>query len=282
LGFRGASLRPVDGLPLIRDADLGVHVTGRSATVKLARGTAEISPGRRLVLSNAVFELPDMNQRSPPAKVRFRLDGPVPAAAELLASEKLRDMSGSPFDPLTSRGTVSAQVMIALPLAREVPRGSVNFNVNLDLNNFSAEKMLLGQKVEAALLKIAATNQAYQIVGDVKICGTPAKLEYRKVSAEADAEVRIQTTLDEAARPTFGFDLGSAVTGLIPVKVSGRAAASDKDSKFTIEADLTAAKIDNLLPGWIKPAGRPVRATFSLLKQDQITRFEDVYVDGSG
>jgi len=285
IGLKNASLRPVDGLPLIRDADVTVHVTGRTATVKLGRGTAEISPGRRLALSNAIFELPDMNQKAPPAKVRFRLDGPVPAAAELLASEKLRDFSGSPFDPLASRGTIAAQVSLMLPLAHEVPKGSVNFNVNLDLSNFSADKMLLGQKVEAVLLKIAATNQAYQIAGDVKIGGTPARLEYRKAAGEPDAEVRIAATLDDAARAKFGFDLGSAVTGQVPVKVSGRTAAAatnDKDNKFTVEADLTAAKIDNLLPGWVKPPGRPMRATFTLVKQDQITRFDEIYVDGSG
>jgi hypothetical protein len=45
---------------------------------------------------------------------------------------------------------------------------------------------------------------------------------------------------------------------------------------------MTAAKIDNLLPGWVKPAGRPVRATFSLVNREQSTRFEDIYVDGSG
>ena len=38
----------------------------------------------------------------PPARVRFRLDGPVPAAAELLALDRLRDFSGAPFDPAST------------------------------------------------------------------------------------------------------------------------------------------------------------------------------------
>ena len=65
-----------------------------------------------------------------------------------------------------------------------MPKASVNYNINLDLTNFSAERMLLGQKVEAALLRIAATNQAYQIKGDVKINGTMAQLEYRRAPGE--------------------------------------------------------------------------------------------------
>ncbi len=282
LAISGAVLRPVDGLPLIRNADLTARVTGRTATVTLGRGNAEVSPGRRLVVSNAVFELPDMHQAAPPARVRFRLEGPVAAAAELLANEKLRNFSGPLFDPATSRGTVAAQITLMLPLVRDVPKGSVNFNVNLDLINFSAERMLLGQKVEAALLRIAATNQSYQIKGDVRINGTPAQLEYRRAAGEAEAEVRLQATLDEAARARFGFELGGAVSGPVPMRLSGRVAANERDSKFTIEADLTAAKIDNLLPGWIKLPGRPIRATFVLVNREQSKRFEDIFVDGSG
>ena len=33
-----------------------------------------------------------------PARVHFKLDGPVPAAAELVAMDRLRDASGVPFD----------------------------------------------------------------------------------------------------------------------------------------------------------------------------------------
>ena len=82
--------------------------------------------------------------------------------------------------------------------------------------------------------------------------------------------MRIQATLDEAARARLGFELGGAVSGPIPIKLGGRVAANERDSKFTVEADMTAAKIDNLLPGWVKPAGRPVRATFSLVNREQI------------
>ena len=283
VAISGGTMRPVDGLPLITGADVTAHVTGRTATVKLGKGNAEISPGRRLIASNAVFEIPEMHLPAPPARVRFRLDGPMAATAELLQLEKLRDFSGGTFlDPATSRGTVSAQIALNLPLAREVPKASVNYNINLDLMNFSAERMLLGQKVESALLKVAATNQNYQVKGDIKINGTMAQLEYRRAAGETEPEIRLQATLDEAARSRLGFELGGAVSGLIPVKLGGRITANERDNKFTVEADLTAAKIDNLLPGWVKPSGRPVRATFTLVTRDQTTRFEDLFVDGSG
>ena len=206
---KGATIRPVDGLPPIRDADVGLRITGRTATLTVGRGNVEVSPGRRLVLTNGVFEVPDTFPKGPPARVRFRVEGSVPAVAELLAMERLRDASGTPVDPSASRGNVAANVVVGLPLKRDLPRGATTYTINADITNFSAERMMMGQKVEAATLRVIANAQGYHIRGDVKINGTPAALDYRKPRAEGDAEVRIQATLDEAARARLGFEVGS-------------------------------------------------------------------------
>ena len=41
-------------------------------------------------------------------------------------------------------------------------------------------------------------------------------------------------------------------------------------------------KIDNLLPGWVKPPGRPARVAFTLVKEKTGTRFDDLLIDGQG
>ena len=276
-----AVLQPVDSLPPIRDAELTTRITGRSATVSVSRGTIELPSGRKLTLSNGVFEIPDHFPQSPPARARFRIDGPVQAAAEFLALDRLRDISGSPVDPATSRGNVSGQVTLGLPIAKDPPPGATSYTVNLDLSNFGADKMMLGQKLEAQTLRVTANNQGYQIKGDVRINGTPAQLDYRKTNSEAEADVRIQATLDDAARARFGFDTNGMMSGPVAVKLSGRMTA-DKESRLAIEADLTSASVDNLLPGWVKPAGKPARASFNLVSKAQSARFEDLVLDGSG
>ena len=279
----GCLIRPVEGLPALRDADLSVHIVGRDAIVALGKATADLPSGRKLTMSSGVFEVPDTVLHAPPARVRFKLDGPAPAAVELLRMDRLRDVSDVPFVASTIHGTMSAQVTLGMPLKADLPPGSINYAITLDAANFSAERMIMGQKVEAAALKVSATPQGFQLKGDVKIGGTPASLEYRKLRNDSEAEVHIQGMLDEAARNNLGLDPGDAISGAIPIRLAGRiATTSDREGRFTVEADLTPAQIDGLLPGWVKPSGKPARATFTLATKPQSIRIEDLLIEGAG
>ena len=276
-------IAPVDGLPELHDADLNIHIVGRDAVISVNRAIADMQGGRKLVLSNGQFEVPDTAPHAPPAKVKFKLDGPVQAAAELLATERLRDASGVPFDPATTRGTMSAQVQLGMPLRSDLPPGSTQYQVSVDATNFSADKLIMGQRVDAAALKVSATNQGFSLKGDVKIGGTPASLDYRKARGDADADVSLTGMLDENARNNFGIDPSNSIGGSIPIRLTGRVGnGPDRDGRFAIEADLTPAQITGYLPGWVKPAGKPTRATFTLTTKPQSTRIDDLVIEGAG
>jgi hypothetical protein len=168
-----------------------------------------------------------------------------------------------------------------LPIMKDPPKSALNYNIALDVSNFGADKMMMGQKVEAQALKVSATPQGMQIKGDVRINGVPAALDYRKARNELETDVRVALVLDDAARAKLGFDTSHTLTGPVPVKLAGRLSA-DKESRIGVEADLTQARIENLMPGWVKPSGKPNRATFTVVSKDKTTRFEDVVIDGSG
>jgi hypothetical protein len=276
-----ATIRPVDGLPAIRDADLTTRIKGRNVVVNVGRGIVELESGRKLTVSNGVFEIPDTDPKSPPARARLKVEGPVAAAAELVALERLREASGAPLDPATSRGNVVGQISVGLPIMKDPPKSALSYNIALDVSNFGADKMMMGQKVEAQTLKVSANPQGMQIKGDVRINGVPAALDYRKARNEPETDVRVALVLDDAARTRLGFDTGHTLTGPVPVKLAGRL-STEKESRILIEADLTQARIENLMPGWVKPSGRPNRATFTVVSKDKTTRFEDVVIDGSG
>jgi len=276
-------IKPVQGLPALHDADLTVHIVGRNAQIALGKAAADLPSGRRLAMSSGLFEVPDTGPHEPPAHVHFKLDGPVPAAAELLATDRLRDASGVPFDAAAVHGTMSALVALAMPLKPDLPPGSTNYAINVDATNFSAEKMIMGQKVEAAALKVSANNQGFALKGDVKIGGAPANLEYRKLRTDAEADIHIQGMLDETVRNNLGLDPSNSISGAIPVEVTGRVGtSSDRDGRFAVAADLTPAQIDGFLPGWVKQSGKPARATFTLTTKPQSIRIDDLLIEGAG
>jgi hypothetical protein len=277
----GVTLRPVDTLPSVRDADLKAHVTGRTATVTIGQGAVDTPAGRKLNISDFVFEVPDMAPKPSPARIKFRIDGPVPAVAEILASDRLSEFSGTLIDPNSSKGTVSAVVTLGLPIKRELTKADTTYAITADLGGFAADRLVMNQKLEADKLKVVANNQGYQVKGDVKINGQTAALDYRKPN-DGDADIKLQATLDDTSRARLGFDLGPAVSGAIPIKLIGKIGAPDRDSRMGIEADLTSLKLDNILPGWVKLPGKSSRAVFNVVQKPQSTRLEDIVIDGGG
>ncbi|MEA2865074.1 MAG: hypothetical protein QOC84_3030 [Bradyrhizobium sp.] len=275
----GVTLHPVDDMPSVRDADLKAHVTGRTATVTIGQAVSDTPAGRKLNISDFVFEVPDMAPKPAPARVKFRIDGPVPAAAEILASDRLSEFSGTLIDPNSSKGTVSALVTLALPIKRALTKADTTYSITADLGGFAADRLVMNQKLEANALKIVANNGGFQVRGDVKINGQSAVLDYRKPN-EGDADIKLQATLDDASRARLGLDLGPAVSGALPIKVSGK--IGGPDSRVGIDADLTSLKLDNILPGWVKLPGKSSRAVFNVVQKPQSTRFEDVVIDGGG
>jgi hypothetical protein len=265
----------------VRDADLKAKVTGRTVLVTIGQGIADTPAGRKINFTDFAFEVPDMAPKPSPSKVRVRVDGPVSAAAEILASDRLSDLAGTLIDPNSSKGNFSAIINMGLPVKNAITRADTTYNVSADLTAFAADKLVMNQKLEANTLKIAASNAGYQVRGDVKINGQQALLDYRK-PAEGDADVKLSATLDDASRARLGLDLGPAVSGALPLKLIGKIGSGDHDSKLGVEADLTSLKLDNILPGWVKAQGKSGKATFNVVQKQQSTRFEDIVVDGGG
>jgi hypothetical protein len=275
----GVTVRPVDQMPSVRDADLKARVTGRTATVTIGQGIADTPGGRKINISDFIFEVPDMAPKPSPSRVKFRVDCPVPAAAEILASDRISDLSGTLIDPNSSKGTVAATITLGIPVKGALTKADTTYTVTADLGGFAADKLVMNQKMEANTLKLVANNAGYQVKGDVKINGQPASLDYRKQN-EGDADIKLSATLDDASRARLGLDLGPAISGSIPIKVIGK--IGDQDSRVGIEADLTSLKLDNILPGWVKVPGKSGKATFSVVKKEQSTLFQDIVVDGGG
>ena len=277
----GTTLQPVPKLPAIHDADLSLRVTGRTVRLTLGRGTIEVAPGRRLNIADGTFAIADTHQSPPHAATQFRIDGSVGAAAALLAYEPLRNSTGAMLDPAKTRGSVAAQVTVDLDLGRDDVQ-NVAYSVKADLGNFVGEGLLVGHKIEAQALHVEADSTHFAVKGDARVNGTPATLDYQQTAGDPLADLRLHAVLDDAARRRLGINFGTAVSGNIPITLVGRVGGDDSKNQLNVDADFTATRIDDLLPGWSKPAGKPAHVSFSLVKAPKSTRFDNLTIDSQG
>ena len=156
----------------------------------IGQGVADTPSGRKLNITDFTFDVPDMAPKPAQAKVKFKIDGPVPAAAEILASDRLNDLSSTVIDPNASKGNFSALVTMGMPVIGTLTKADTTYSVTADLGGFAADKLVMNHKLEATTLKIIANNAGFQVKGDVKINGQPASLDYRKPS-EGDADIKL-------------------------------------------------------------------------------------------
>lgn len=277
-----AVLRPIDSLPMLRECDVNVRVKGRHAEVKVGRGVAELPSGRKMTLTSGSFEVPDTDPKRPPSRIKMRVEGTIDAVAELVAMDPIREPSGTLFNAGTTRGAVVGTVVVNTPVGKNIERHEVTYHVEADVTNFSAERFVRGHKAEAQAMRVVANAQGIQARGDMRIGGAPAFVEYRKPVGVGDAEVRLQTTLDDSSRARFGLDTAGLLSGPVPVRLSGRIGSGDNESRFQVELDLLHARIVELMPGWNKPAGKATRASVVIVERPHSLRFEDVAIEGAG
>src|SRR5207237_8716631 len=74
----------------------------------------------------------------------------------------------------------------------------------------------------------------------------------------------------------------SGLTSTMLFQIDGRVPAVEGESRFAVDADLTQARIDKLVPGWQKPPGKQARATFTAVNKPNLTRLDDFSIEAQG
>jgi hypothetical protein len=276
----GAAFRAKESTPLIRDAQVTGTITGKTARIRVAKATIDAPSGRRLTLTDGVLEVPDHVPQNPNGSIRFRFDGPADAVAELAAADYMRGTTGFTVDPASARGSVSANVQIDLIFRSDMRGDEIDYSAEADVKDFAADAVIKGQRAEAVNAKVFVNRAEVTAKGSGRVAGAATNFEYRNIKEKQEAEFRVSATLDDTARSRLGIDLVPWLTGPVQMQAQGR--ANEREKRFDVDADLTSAKVADLVPGWQKPAGRPSKASFRVVERDSGLRLEDLSITGSG
>lgn len=278
--LRGTALKIIPGLSPLTGADVDVMVDGETVQLQVMRGVIEPEPGKRLVLSQGLFEVPDHRPQRPRSVSRFRLQGSADAAFALLGQEAFKGSATGPTLPSGKvEGQVTANVTVSVPLSDHIDRGQIDYSVEADFTGFTADNAFGEMRIERGAFKVQTTPRTFTIRGQGVLGGAQANFEYRKPRPDAKPEIRLTATLDDRGRARLGLNIGPRIAGPTPVKVS---TVGDSSGRYTVEVDLGQAALADLLPGWNKPRGQAARARFVAVETDGGWKLEDLVVESRG
>lgn len=250
---------PTDGLPALTKAAITATVTGRSASVVGKDAVVDLHEKRSLKVPDVTFNIADFWPDDAIGIITADAEGEAEALAAFLKLPKIREAFSWEVHPEDIRGHAKLKLGIDLPV-RNVPKfADLPITVEGRLTDVTLQKAIGPEKLEKAAFAINYKNGALNLKGEGHLAGYPASITVNQPPAGKGTAV-VLFSLDDAARARKGMDFNGQLTGIIPVKVTATIGKGDPES-FQVDADLSKVTINNLIPGWSKPAGRAGKLT---------------------
>ena len=274
-----AQLQADEGLPLLTRLNGVVRVTGKDAKVQIEKGELASKRAQRLVLSDASYALSDTSVVPPMAQVAFKVKGPVGALIEALQSPSLSHLAHVDFTPEQMHGQADISANVIWPQTSKPVASEIAVTAQGNFTSFAIDKIFGKERLESNEIKLNLDSKGLTLKGDGKIAGAPTQISYFHKSGTAKPAILLQMTVDDQARNKFGLKWGSQLQGPITTKISISPDAST--TGIQLDADLTRASVNGLLPGWQKPSSRAAKLSMRVFPQaDGATHLKDINLDG--
>ncbi|MCG7394208.1 DUF3971 domain-containing protein [Microvirga sp. ACRRW] len=268
------TLQAAEGLPPVSRMDVTGRVTGTKVSLRAPAGRVDMGD-YTLNASEGTFTLDNYWDDAALARIDFRLNGGADGVGAMLQQPLVKQIAGFDVDPAAMKGKADLRVGIGLAV-NDIPAfADLPLKVTGALNELTVDKVFGKEKLENANLTIAYDRGDLSIKGDGKIGSGPATIDVQKTRQGGQANVSF--ILDEAARSKRGLSFGSQLTGSVALKAGMPLGRPDAPG-IVVEADLAKAGVDQLIPGWVKPVGRPGKLTFTMVEGAE-TEIRDLQLD---
>ncbi len=256
-------------------------ITGRTTTVRGVTGEVKGPDGRSLHLSDGSFVIPEaVVPDHVVAQIGLRLSGGADGLASVLESKLFRSLLTVDLDPATIKGSADLRVDFPLDLKHIPDLADIPITLSGNLADLSVDKVMGKDRLEAGRFAVAYDKGSFSLKGDGKVGGAPIAVDMHQPKIGAPGEAVVTLTLDEALRARKGLPVAPQLAGPVPVKAVvaiGKPAAGK--APIRVEADLTKAGIDGLIPGFTKGAGKAGKLAFNLADRDGGYDLRDIALD---
>jgi hypothetical protein len=278
--LRDASFTFLDGAPAVQGVNAQGHSTGRTARIDASVGFMESAPGRRIDLTEGVFQMPNFADRPMGLSVGAHGKGQLDILGEILATPGFAKVASLPLDPKTTRGQFEGDFVFRTKLPPVYDPKLASIEVNAKVENFAVDHLVGKASLDQGSLAVSLLGGVTHVTGTGKLFGAPATLEFTR-SDDQPPKGTIVFPMDEAARAAAGLNFGASVAGPIAVKITGEVGAARPVAQ--VELDFVKTGLLYPIPGLFKPAGRPGKSTFTYREDERgAAVLDDFIYDGGG
>lgn len=260
-----ATFAPNPDLPPLTRAHMAGAVRGRSAAIADASALMPLADGRVLALTEGGFAVEDFWNPDALAGIDFRLTGGADALAALLRTPVIARAEQVGLSPEDVSGDVDLGVSLAIGFSEAPDPATIPIRVAGELGDLSLRSVFGDDDLSEGAFTVRYRDGDLDLRGRARLGEDMADVALAQARGGV-GEATISLTLDDAGRKRRGVDLGSALTGPVPVAIRTRLVA---EAPMRIEANLTQARIADLIPGWTKPAGQAGSATMTVRGGDR-------------
>ncbi|MGD9656933.1 MAG: AsmA-like C-terminal region-containing protein, partial [Methylocystis sp.] len=237
----------------------------------------ETRRGRRLTLSSGRFVVADSALRPTPATVEVDVGGDVEAVADLLTLPAIAEHASIPVAPGALKGTLEGRLRVDFETGVNARDEATTFTIDATTSNLVVDNLIGKEKLEGGALRVVADRTGLRVGGTGRLFNAPATLEVRRgFGDKGAAQAHVAFAFDDAARQRAGYAI-AGVSG--PILATIRTPLPVENVDTQIELDLSRTHFDNPLPGLVKPAGKPAKASFNLTRRGEAMALEQFVFD---
>ena len=263
------------GVPPLTGLDASGVITGHDFVAGAKGGVVELSPTRRIQVSDIAYSVPDTTPAPiVPALGSARLQGNADALADLLMHDALKRYAGFTMDPAAVKGQFDGKLALDLKMGKAARPEDNQFHADGSLTNFRVDRFLASERLDQATLSVLADHGDLKISGQGQMYGVPVSVDLNKAAAD-EGSIVLAMSFDNAARAKIGMPGGTLLNGAMGVRIKAPLSKTSAD----IDIDLGHVAIDSPQTGVLKAAGKPGKAAFTLKPGDDGMAINAITVD---
>ncbi len=249
-----------NGFPMVDIENAVGRADGRYVSVSAPRASVETPARRRAHFTDLEF-FAEYADEIGPSRIEFRHKGPAEPVFDLFETPLMKTIADIGDEIDVTKGLAEFRAHLAFPLNTRPKITDVQMSASGTVSGLTIEGATPDDPLTDVKGTLSLERGQFAMKGDGRLVGAPTGIDVRR-AANGTGEAVLSVTLDDAARARKGLPSGPLVTGPIQVKMT-RTLGGAKERPARVEADLARASINGLVPGWVKPAGRPGKVQFS-------------------